>query len=123
ISRSTLRHLPPNPPCTRVRLAYSRPPCDFALQQEFYFWCRSGTTVWSAFDTPCMATKPFAVTTLVATAAPYRPLEERQYSSPNISSWHGAQRDTQHDCRRHALHYALDGQVDARSRPEGSPFR
>ena len=34
--------------------------------------------------------KPFAVTTLVATAAPYRPLGEHQHNQPNISSLHGA---------------------------------
>ena len=34
--------------------------------------------------------KPFAVTTLVATAAPYRPLGEHRHNQPNISSSHGA---------------------------------
>jgi len=48
--------------------------------------------------------KPFAVTTLVATAAPYRPLGEHQHNQPNISSWHGARRGTQRDYRRRALH-------------------
>src|SRR6516165_5118077 len=39
---------------------------------------------------PIRDLRPFAVTTLVATAAPSRPLGEYRHNQPNISSSHGA---------------------------------